>query len=198
MLGIHFCILLPKSNWSLLLSYSPAGLSVPARGLVDERTALSQEDLMVATITAMIFIPGLRLPPSPRTPRWRCGGCYRSLGSLDLWNRSRNQVTFTGIIWFNDWGILWLIAFYNYFPNSHSQVPLSILFFDLILWLGWLDFMTIFLQIWGENAIFLVFNYSCLGQFQLIMLAMLSKICQTRENLQFQLMMLAKTKIRIL
>ena len=40
MLSTYFCILLPKSNWSLLLSYSPAGLSVPARGgLVDERTA---------------------------------------------------------------------------------------------------------------------------------------------------------------
>ena len=39
MLSTHFCILLPKSNWSLLLSYSPAGLSVPARGgLVDETT----------------------------------------------------------------------------------------------------------------------------------------------------------------
>ena len=97
----------------------------------------------------------------------------------------------TGIIWFYDWGILWLIAFYDCFPNSHSQVPLSILFFDLILWLGWLDFMTIFLQIWGGNAIFLVFNYSCLRQFQLIMLAMLSEICQTRGNLPFQLMMLA-------
>ena len=32
MLSIHFCILLPKSNWSLLLSCSPAGLSLPARG----------------------------------------------------------------------------------------------------------------------------------------------------------------------
>ena len=51
--------------------------------------------------------------------------------------------------------------------------------------------MTIFLQNWGEKAIFLVLEYSCLRQFQLIMLAMLSKICQTRGNLQFQLMMLA-------
>ena len=32
MLSIHFCILLPKSNWSLLLSCSPARLSLPARG----------------------------------------------------------------------------------------------------------------------------------------------------------------------
>ena len=32
MLSTHFCILLPKSNWSLLLSCSPAGLSVPAWG----------------------------------------------------------------------------------------------------------------------------------------------------------------------
>ena len=32
MLSTHFCILLPKSNWSLLLSCGPAGLSVPARG----------------------------------------------------------------------------------------------------------------------------------------------------------------------
>ena len=40
--------------------------------------------------------------------------------------------------------------------HSHSQVPLSILLFDLILWLWWLDFMTIFLQIWGEEAPFLV------------------------------------------
>ena len=32
MLSTHFCILLPKSNWSLLLSCSPAGLSLPARG----------------------------------------------------------------------------------------------------------------------------------------------------------------------
>ena len=39
MLSTHFCILLPKSNWSLLLSYGPAGLSVPARGgSMDERT----------------------------------------------------------------------------------------------------------------------------------------------------------------
>ena len=28
----HFFILLQKSNWSLLLSFGPAGLSVPARG----------------------------------------------------------------------------------------------------------------------------------------------------------------------
>ena len=32
MISTHFCILLPKSNWSLLLSCGPAGLSVPARG----------------------------------------------------------------------------------------------------------------------------------------------------------------------
>ena len=32
MLSTYFCILLPKSNWSLLLSCSPAGLSLPARG----------------------------------------------------------------------------------------------------------------------------------------------------------------------
>ena len=43
MLSTHSCILLPKSNWSLLLSYGPAGLSVPARGgLVDERTGYEQ------------------------------------------------------------------------------------------------------------------------------------------------------------
>ena len=99
----------------------------------------------------------------------------------------------TGIIWFCDWGILWLIAFYDCFPNSRSQMPLSILLFYLILWLGLLDFMTIFLQILGEKATFLFFNYSCLRQFQLIMLSMLSKICQTRRNLQFQLMILVDT-----
>ena len=32
MLSTHFFILLQKSNWSLLLSCGPAGLSVPARG----------------------------------------------------------------------------------------------------------------------------------------------------------------------
>ena len=43
MLSTNFCILLPKSNWSLLLSCSPAGLSVPAQGgLVDERTVSEQ------------------------------------------------------------------------------------------------------------------------------------------------------------
>ena len=47
MLTTHFCILLPKLNWSLLLSSSPAGLSVPARGgLVDERTAASLLSLL--------------------------------------------------------------------------------------------------------------------------------------------------------
>ena len=51
--------------------------------------------------------------------------------------------------------------------------------------------MTIFLQILGEKATFLFFNYSCLRQFQLIMLAMLSKMSQTGGNLQFQLMLLA-------
>ena len=97
-------------------------------------------------------------------------------------NEIECNISDTGIIWFYDWGILWLIAFYDCFPNSRSQVPLSILLFDLILWLGWLDFMTIFHQIWGEKGKFLVLNYSCLRQLQLIMLAMLSKICQTRGN----------------
>ena len=92
--------------------------------------------------------------------------------------------------------ILWLgdsmtNCFLWLFPNSRSQVPLSILLFDLILWLGWLDFMTIFHQIWGEKGKFLILNYSCLRQFQLIVLAMLSKISQTGGNLQFQLLILA-------
>ena len=100
------------------------------------------------------------------------------------------------MIWFYDWGILWLIAFYDCFPNSRSQVPLSILLFDLILWLGWLDFMTIFHQIWGEKGKFLFLNYSCLKQFQLIVLAMLSKISQTGGNLQFQLLILAHANKR--
>ena len=101
------------------------------------------------------------------------------------------EICGTGIIWFCDWGILWLIAFYDCFPNSRSQMPLSILLFYLILWLGLLDFMTIFLQILGEKATFLFFNYSCLRQFQLIMLAMLSKMSQTGGNPIFQLMILA-------
>ena len=113
--------------------------------------------------------------------------------SSSVWSRPRNtrRKNTTGIIWFYDWGILWLIAFYDCFPNSRSQVPLSILLFDLILWLGWLDFMTIFHQIWGEKGKFLVLNYSCLRQFQLIVLAMLSKISQTGGNVQFQLLILA-------
>ena len=55
-----------------------------------------------------------------------------------------------------------VIGFYDYFPSD----------------LRW-------------KATLLVVNYSCLRQFQLIMLAMLSTICQTRGNLQFQLMMMA-------
>ena len=90
--------------------------------------------------------------------------CLKCEYRISLWNHwiaterrclDRN----TGIIWFYDWGILWLIAFYDYFryfPNPRSQMPLSTLLSDLILWLGWLDFLTIFHQIWGETVTLLV------------------------------------------
>ena len=80
MLSTHFCILLPKSNWSLLLSCGPAGLSVPARGgslfpktgynpylEVANKTNCTKYWLCLACL-ALLFL--LESPLDIRCPKW--------------------------------------------------------------------------------------------------------------------------------
>ena len=62
MLSTHFCILLQKSNWSLLLSCGPVGLSVPARGgLLFLKTVHAQAYWMLLTLCV-----GINLEDGPQ------------------------------------------------------------------------------------------------------------------------------------
>ena len=71
MLSTHFCILLPKSNWSLLLSCGPARLSVPARGgLLFLKTVHAQANWMLLTLCVGISDGKDRATPlSPAGPQ---------------------------------------------------------------------------------------------------------------------------------
>ena len=68
------------------------------------------------------------------------------------------KFTFTAIIWYCDWWILWHIAFCDYLADSRSQIPYCILMPYLILWLPYWILWLFFIQIWGKSAIFLHYS----------------------------------------
>ena len=80
---------------------------------------------------------------------------------------------------------LWLFSQFP-FPSAHFYTVVRSDSMTMVI--GFYDYFPSDLR-WKTT--FLVLDYSCLRLFQLMMLTMLPKTCQTRGNLKFQLMILA-------